>query len=363
LTGAAYVYTRSASIWSQQQRLAASDAAQFDQFGYSVALSSDGNTALVGALSKAAGAGATYAFIRSSSTWAEQQKLTAVNAAKGDNFGDAVTLSGDAGTALIGANGKTSLTGAAYVFTQSAGSGSQLVLSGYPASTPSGSPFSLTVSIQNGSGQPLPSYVGTVHLTSSDPQASLPSDYTFTPADAGTHTFSVTLNTPGRNAQQSQTITVTDTVTTTLTATTTPITVTSLTTAPTVTQGWYLIGGSPLSLWPGATNVFSWNALTGQWFTPTGNEPPGTGAWEFVASQATNTITVQRCARSITLTVQVRRWNMVGNPCDATVTLPTGTRVLLWDSTHQRYLPATTIPPGEGAWILPLAGPLPLTPS
>ena len=57
-------------------------------------------------------------------------------------------------------------------------------------------------------------YTGTVSLTSSDPHAVLPSDYTFTAADAGQHSFAVALDTAG-----TQSITATDTATSSLTAT------------------------------------------------------------------------------------------------------------------------------------------------
>ena len=50
--GAAYVFTHSVTTWAQQQELAASDGAEDDYFGYSVALSADGNTALIGAYAK-----------------------------------------------------------------------------------------------------------------------------------------------------------------------------------------------------------------------------------------------------------------------------------------------------------------------
>ena len=58
-------------------------------------------------------------------------------------------------------------------------------------------------------------YTGTIHFTSSDPQAVLPASYTFTATDAGTHTFSATLNTVGI-----QSITATDSVTATITGST-----------------------------------------------------------------------------------------------------------------------------------------------
>ncbi len=131
--GAAYVYTRSGSTWSQQQRLVASDKANKDFFGGSVALSADGNTALIGAYQEddaTGGAttdnGAVYLYTRSGSTWSQLQKLLTSDKATGDQFGRSVALSADGNTALIGASGEddptspaTTDNGAAYVFTRS----------------------------------------------------------------------------------------------------------------------------------------------------------------------------------------------------------------------------------------------------
>jgi hypothetical protein len=70
-----------------------------------------------------------------------------------------------------------------------------------------GESSSMTVTAINELGETASGYRGTVHFTSSDPQAVLPADYTFTAADNGQHTFSLTLKTAG-----GQTISVTDTV-------------------------------------------------------------------------------------------------------------------------------------------------------
>ena len=105
--GAAYVYTRSGTTWSQQTELTASDGAVHDSFGVSVAL--DGAAALVGADSRTVGgyanAGAAYVFTRTGTTWSQQTELSASDAATDDSFGYPVALSGD--TALIGACNKT----------------------------------------------------------------------------------------------------------------------------------------------------------------------------------------------------------------------------------------------------------------
>jgi hypothetical protein len=69
-----------------------------------------------------------------------------------------------------------------------------------------GSSFTVTVQARDYSNAPSFEYTGTAHFTSSDPQAVLPADYTFTAADSGAHNFTVTLKTSGR-----QSITVTDT--------------------------------------------------------------------------------------------------------------------------------------------------------
>src|SRR5579875_499934 len=73
------------------------------------------------------------------------------------------------------------------------------------ASTTAGTALQVTVAAVNSSGQVVPNFTGTVHFTSTDDSAVLPADYTFTAADNGVHTFTVTFKTAG-----SQTLTVTD---------------------------------------------------------------------------------------------------------------------------------------------------------
>ncbi|WP_095987402.1 DUF7507 domain-containing protein [Cystobacter fuscus] len=127
--GSAYVFVRSGTAWSQQAKLTASDAAALDSFGTSVALS--GDTAVVGAYGDdtAAGedAGSAYVFVRSGTTWSQQAKLTASDAVAFDRFGSSVALSGD--TAVVGARGDDtaagSETGSAYVFVRSGTAWSQ----------------------------------------------------------------------------------------------------------------------------------------------------------------------------------------------------------------------------------------------
>ncbi|PYT01840.1 MAG: hypothetical protein DMF63_03110 [Acidobacteria bacterium] len=120
--GAAYVYVLTGGTWTQQTVLLAPDGAVADKFGYSVAISE--NTIVVGAYnddSPLSNAGSAYVFVRSGTTWTFQQKLTASDAAADDQFGVAVAVSGP--TIFVGANfsdqPSNSDAGAVYRYTQS----------------------------------------------------------------------------------------------------------------------------------------------------------------------------------------------------------------------------------------------------
>ena len=117
--GAAYVYTRSGSVWTQQAKLTASDGVAYDQFGYSVSLSGDGMTVVIGAYVDDGGRGSAYVYTRSGSVWTQQAKLTASDGAASDYFGYSVSLSGDGMTVVIGARSDDSGRGSAYVYTRS----------------------------------------------------------------------------------------------------------------------------------------------------------------------------------------------------------------------------------------------------
>ncbi|MGI9245048.1 MAG: choice-of-anchor D domain-containing protein [Verrucomicrobiales bacterium] len=138
--GAAYVFVRSGTTWSQQAYLKASNAQLGDEFGHSVAI--DGDTIIVGARLEdgdatstsaspndhASNAGAAYVFVRSGTTWSQQAYLKASNPEGGDHLGHSVAIDGD--TVVAGArneDGDGSSTaaapnenainaGAAYVF-------------------------------------------------------------------------------------------------------------------------------------------------------------------------------------------------------------------------------------------------------
>src|SRR5262249_9703512 len=110
-----------------------------------------------------------------------------------------------------------SLSGTAVV-TVAAAAASSLSASGYPSPTTAGNVGNLTVTALDAYGHTAAGYSGTVHVTSSDSQAVLPANYTFTAADAGKHVFSITLKTTG-----TQSLTATDTASSALTGSQTGI--------------------------------------------------------------------------------------------------------------------------------------------
>ena len=113
-----------------------------------------------------------------------------------------------------------SITGTQSGITVNLGPPTNFIVSGFTSPTTAGAAHNVTVTAQDAGGNVATGYTGTVHFTSSDAQAGLPANYTFTGGDAGTHVFSVTLKTAG-----TQSITATDTVTGSITGTQSGITV------------------------------------------------------------------------------------------------------------------------------------------
>jgi hypothetical protein len=127
--GAAYVFTKTDGVWSEAQKLVASDFGPENQFGNAVAIS--GDTLLVAAYNAPIGAnvyqGAVYVFTRTGNTWTEAQKLTASDGAANDDFGYAIALAGT--TAVVSspyAAGANTMQGAAYVFTSDGATWSEM---------------------------------------------------------------------------------------------------------------------------------------------------------------------------------------------------------------------------------------------
>ena len=157
-SGAVYVYTRSASTWSQQAYVKASNTDANDLFGYAVGLSADGSTLAVSAYDEDSsartingvmdrnrrGSGAIYVFSRTGTNWAQTAYLKASNAENGDSLGYDMAISQD-GNTIVGGSGdedcfasgvnpaaacdddyKTDTsTGAVYVFVRNAGTWTQ----------------------------------------------------------------------------------------------------------------------------------------------------------------------------------------------------------------------------------------------
>lgn len=149
--GAVYVYVRDGGAWTQQARLTASNADEYDGFGYAVALHQD--TLAVGAIyerSSATGvdgdqadngtysAGAVYVFTRTGGTWSQQAYVKASNTGFEDHFGDRIALYGD--TLVVGVESEDSSgtgvdgdqsddgaedSGAVYVFEREGGAWAQ----------------------------------------------------------------------------------------------------------------------------------------------------------------------------------------------------------------------------------------------
>jgi hypothetical protein len=125
--GAAWVFTRTAGVWSQQGlKLVGTGAVGASNQGTSVALSADGNTALVGGYNDNAGQGAAWVFTRSAGVWSQQgAKLIGTGAVGVPGQGFSVSLSADGNTAVVGAWEDNGGVGAAWVFTRSGGVWSQ----------------------------------------------------------------------------------------------------------------------------------------------------------------------------------------------------------------------------------------------
>jgi hypothetical protein len=116
-TGAAWVFTRSGEAWSQQGgKLTASGEGPDGELGEGVALSGDGNTALLGAYADRGLQGSAWVFTRSGGAWAQREELTGTEAIGTSRFGASVALSSEGTAALVGGYSDNAEVGAAWVF-------------------------------------------------------------------------------------------------------------------------------------------------------------------------------------------------------------------------------------------------------
>lgn len=159
--GSVYVFTRTSGSWSQQAYVKSSNPDAFDAFGYSLALSGDGNTLAVGALYESSSAtgidgnqtdnsvrssGAVYVFTRTGTVWTQQAYVKPSIVAVDNNFGTSVALSADGDTMAVGAPRESSNAGAVYVFVRAAGAwAQQAIIKG--SNTEVGDAFGMAVAL------------------------------------------------------------------------------------------------------------------------------------------------------------------------------------------------------------------------
>ena len=144
-SGAVFVFTRDGENWAQQAYVKPWNTTQRGVlFGYSVALSGNGDTMGVGTYDEDRGRGAVYVFTRKGAKWAQQMRLTASNAEQGDSLGCSLAISDDGNTIVSGAFDEDAIlagiqppnagaddepsdssSGAAYVFARKDGKWSQ----------------------------------------------------------------------------------------------------------------------------------------------------------------------------------------------------------------------------------------------
>jgi len=129
--GAAWVYTRTNGVWSQQgPKLVGTGAVGNATQGFSVAISGDGNTAMVGGPSdhdaNSGNVGAAWVYTRTNGIWSQQgPKLAGTGAVGYADQGNSVALSADGNTAIMGGYNDNDTIGAAWVFTRTNGVWSQ----------------------------------------------------------------------------------------------------------------------------------------------------------------------------------------------------------------------------------------------
>jgi hypothetical protein len=114
-SGAAWVFTRSGGVWTQQNKLVSTGAV--GRLGTSVALSGDGNIAVVGGFAE--DGGVALVFTRTGGQWAEEKKLVGTGAV--GKSAPSVALSADGKIVMLGASNDNGGLGAAWVFTRGGG--------------------------------------------------------------------------------------------------------------------------------------------------------------------------------------------------------------------------------------------------
>lgn len=134
--GAAFVYGRSGDSWTLESKLVAVEKEEYAAFGTSVALDSDGHTAVIGAIKADAfdaltdsefNEGAAYVFAKPATEWKQTIRLVAGDGRFDDHFGNAAAISGDGTEIAIGAFWAGENTGAAYIYAAGADADRDLI--------------------------------------------------------------------------------------------------------------------------------------------------------------------------------------------------------------------------------------------
>ena len=121
--GVVYVYAYANNTWSQQAVLSSSDGAANDNFGVCVSVNSDGTLCVVGAFTKTltySAQGAAYVFARSGTTWSQQAAISLTDGAANDHFGESVRLNQDGASFVVGSSNRDG-SGSAYLYVISSG--------------------------------------------------------------------------------------------------------------------------------------------------------------------------------------------------------------------------------------------------
>ena len=147
LAGAAWVWVRSGGVWTQQgNKLVGSGAAGNAYQGWSVSISADGSSAIVGGFYDNNGGGAGWIWKRGGNVWSQQgTKLVGLGAVGGAQQGSSVSLSADGSTAIVGGPTDNNLAGAAWVFVKAACTSPSITIQPLSQSIASGQTATLSV--------------------------------------------------------------------------------------------------------------------------------------------------------------------------------------------------------------------------
>jgi hypothetical protein len=123
--GATYIYILTGGIWTQQDKLVGTGGIGIQSQGISVALSADGNTVAIGGYSDNSGVGSTWVFTRTGNVWTQQGLKLVGTGGTTSQQGFSVSLSDDGNTLVIGAPGINAGIGGFWVFTRTTGTWTQ----------------------------------------------------------------------------------------------------------------------------------------------------------------------------------------------------------------------------------------------